>query len=142
MSNHAATMTATRRTGRSVLAVLAAFVFVAVISLVTDEILHLVHFYPPWGEPMYDPLQNAVALGYRLVFGIAGGYITARLAPYSPMRHVWVTGVLGLVVSTAGAIATIRMGGFGPAWYPIALAASALPCSLIGGRLYMGGTPD
>ena len=128
-----------RQIVRSVGAILGAFLFVVVISLVTDEILHLLHFYPPWGEPMYDTTQNFVALAYRLVIGVAGGYVTARLAPYAPMGHVWAGAVLGLVVSTAGAIATIRMGGFGPAWYPIALAVSAVPCSLIGGWLYLRG---
>lgn len=42
---------------------------------------------------------------------------------------------MGLVLSTAGAIATIPMD-LGPAWYPIALVVTALPCAWLGGVLY------
>jgi hypothetical protein len=91
--------------------------------------------YPPWGQPMYDPGLNLLALSYRIVYTVVGGYITARLAPHSPMRHVWALGVIGLVVGTAGAITTIPMH-LGPAWYPIALAVTALPCTWLGGVVY------
>jgi hypothetical protein len=47
-------------------------------------------------------------------------------------RHALVLGSIGLVLSIAGAVA---MWDAGPAWYPLALAASALPCAWLGGRL-------
>lgn len=120
---------------RSTVAVIAGFLAVVVLSLVTDQLLHVLNVYPPWGEPMYDARQNLLALAYRIVYTVLGSYITARLAPHSPMRHVWVLGVIGLVVGTAGAIATIPMH-LGPAWYPIALAVTALPCAWLGGPLF------
>jgi len=40
------------RFGRSVGAVLAGFVVVAGLSLATDQVLHVLRVYPPWGEPM------------------------------------------------------------------------------------------
>ena len=43
-------------------------------------------------------------------------------------------GVIGFVLGTTGAIATIPMH-LGPAWYPIAIAATALPCAWLGGML-------
>ena len=59
--------------------------------------------YPPWGQPMFDTGQNLLALSYRLVYTILGGYITAGLAPHRPMRHVLILGIIGFVMATAGA---------------------------------------
>ena len=47
-----------------------------------------------------------LATAYRTVFAIAGCYITARLAPDRPMMHALVLGSVGVVRSTAGAVAT------------------------------------
>jgi hypothetical protein len=130
-----ATSTRPRRLLRSAAAVFSGFITVVVLSLGTDQLLHILQVYPPWGEPMNDPGLNLLALSYRIVYTVVGSYITARLAPHSPMRHVWVLGTIGLVVAVAGAIATIPMH-LGPSWYPIALAATALPCAWLGGFLY------
>lgn len=119
---------------KSVGAICVAFVVVVVLSLGVDQVLHSINFYPPWGQPMYDPVQNGVALGYRLLFNTVGGYVAARLAPHAPMRHALIVGGIGFVLSVLGAVAAINMK-MGPAWYPVALAASALPCAWIGGLL-------
>jgi hypothetical protein len=134
-----ATSTAARtrsRLLRSVAAIVVGFFSVAVLSLGTDQVLHVLDVYPPWGEPMYDPGLNALALSYRILFTMAGGYITAILAPHSPTRHVAVVGVLGLLAGTSGAIVAIRMANLGPNWYPIALAVTGFPCVWLGGLLY------
>jgi len=124
-----------RRLGRSSAAVAVGIVVGVVLSLGTDQVLHVLHVYPPWGEPMYDPKLNLLALSYRIVFAILASYIIARMAPYSPMRHALVGGLIGFVVSLAGAIAAIPMN-LGPTWYPIVLALTALPCAWLGGILY------
>jgi hypothetical protein len=80
------TKTSPRRLPQSGAAVVAGFVSVAVLSLATDEVLHLLRVYPPWGEPMYDTGLNLLALSYRILYSVAGGNITARMAPRSPMR--------------------------------------------------------
>ena len=130
-----------RRLGRSTGAVLFGFLAVVVLSLCTDELLHVLRVYPPWGQPMPAPGDNLLALSYRIVYGVLGGHIAARFAPRNPMRHAVVLGIVGLVVSTAGAIATIPMH-LGPAWYPIALAVTALPCSWLGGLLFGRGRAE
>ena len=126
-----------RSLGRSILAVAVGFFSVAVLSLVTDQILHVLNVYPPWGEPMWDTSDNVLALSYRVIYTVFGGYITASLAPHSPMRHVWVLAILGLLMSTMGAIAAITMADLGPTWYPMALALTAVPCVWLGGVLYL-----
>ena len=94
--------------------------------------MHLLGVFPPPGQPMSDSRLLLLAFAYRSVYGILGGYLVARLAPYAPMGHALVSGGIGLVVSTIGAVA---MWNFGPNWYPVALAVTALPYAWIGGRL-------
>jgi hypothetical protein len=130
------TRTHPRRLGRSTAAVLIGFISVAVLSLGTDQVLHVINVYPPWGQPMYDPGLNLLALSYRMLYTVAGGYITASLAPHAPMRHVLVVGILGLITGSAGAIAAISMADLGPNWYPIALALTGFPCVWLGGVLH------
>ena len=121
---------------RSTIAVVVGFLSVAVLSLATDQLLHVLNVYPPWGEPMWEPSLNLLALSYRIVYAVVGGYITAMLAPHAPMRHVKVVAVLGMIAGTAGAIAAISLADFGPNWYPIALAVTAFHTVWIGGKLY------
>jgi hypothetical protein len=120
---------------RSIVAVFAGFVAVAGLSLATDQLFHVLEVYPPWGQPMYETGLNALALSYRIAYTVLGGFITARLAPRAPMRHVTILALIGLVAGTAGAIVAITQADLGPNWYPIALAATAYPCTWFGGRL-------
>jgi hypothetical protein len=121
--------------GRSVLAVVAGFFVVVILSLGIDEALHLLKVYPPWGEPMYEPGLNALALSYRIVVTILSGYVTARLAPRNPMKHVIVGGLIGILLGIAGVVAAIKIQ-MGPIWYPIAIAVTGFPSVWLGGRLY------
>lgn len=124
-----------RRLGRSIGALFLGFLAVVVLSLGTDQLMHVLNVYPPWGEPMNETGDNLLALAYRCVYGVIGGYVTARFAPHSPMRHALVGGAIGFVLSTFGVIAAINMN-LGPMWYPILLALTALPCSWLGGVLH------
>jgi hypothetical protein len=123
---------------RSIVAVFAGFVAVAGLSLATDQLLHVLEVYPPWGQPMWEFSLNLFALSYRIVYTVLGGFITARLAPRAPMRHVTILGLIGLVAGTAGAIVAITQADLGPNWYPIALAVTAYPCTWLGGRMGVG----
>src|SRR5262245_21075982 len=124
----------TANTRRSVVAVLAGFLAVAGLSLGTDQVLHMLEVYPPWGQTMSDPLF-ALALAYRVVYTVLGGWITARLSPRSPMRHVRVLAVIGLIAGSLGVVAQIVVVGLGPNWYPIGIAVTAYPCTWFGGWL-------
>src|SRR2546428_198285 len=63
-----------RRRWRSVGAVVAGFVAVFALSVGTDQVLHVLKVYPPWGEPMAGALFM-LATAYRIVYTILGGYI-------------------------------------------------------------------
>ena len=120
---------------RSFLAVFLGVLSVFVLSLGVDQILHLLEVYPPWGQPMYAFSLNLLALAYRIPFNIAGGYITARLAPHSRLKHAMIYGWIGVGLSAVGTAGALIVGGMGPLWYPVLLTLSALPCAWIGGKL-------
>src|SRR5262249_27011146 len=72
---------------RSAAALLPGFLAVVVLSLGTDQVLHALDVYPPWGEPMHSTSLNLLALTYRTVYAVVGSYVAARLAPDRPMAH-------------------------------------------------------
>jgi len=121
---------------RSAAAILAGFIAVVALSLGTDALLREAGIFPALGQSLTDSLYGLATL-YRTIYGIAGSYLTARLAPNRPMWHALLGGFIGLVISSAGAVATWNKGPeFGPHWYPLALVVTALPCAWLGGRLY------
>lgn len=123
---------APRRTPRSVGAVIAGLLVIAVLSTAADAVLHATGVYPPFPQRMADELF-LLATAYRIAFGVLGCYVTARLAPGRPMRHALALGGIGTVLSTAGAIA---MWEYGPGWYSIAIVAISIPCAWAGARLH------
>jgi hypothetical protein len=126
---------APRRIGRSLAAIVAGLLVIFVLSIGTDVVLHATGIFPPWFQPMADSLF-VLATVYRSVYSVLGSYLTARLAPRRPMLHALILGVIGVVLSTAGAIGTWNKGPeFGPRWYPLTLIALALPLSWVGGKL-------
>ncbi|MDQ2765905.1 MAG: hypothetical protein M3Y30_02005 [Gemmatimonadota bacterium] len=126
--------------GKSIWAVVAGFLVIIVLSLGVDQILHLLHVYPPWKEPMWDSKLNALALSYRLLFDTFGSYVTAKLAPRAPLKHALIGGFLGLVLSLGGIIVAVK-GNIGPVWYPVALALSSPITAWIGGMLFVRAAP-
>ena len=123
-----------RRLGRSVASVFLGFLTVVVLSLGTDQVLHVLKFYPPWGQPMHEPGLNFLALAYRCIYTVIGGCITARLAPHAVMRHVLILALIGFVMGTLGVVGTWNMN-LGPRWYPIAIAVTGAPLTWLGGVL-------
>ena len=128
-------MPSSKRIGRSLAAVLAGLVAVVALSIFTDLLMHSIGALPEFGEPMGHG-HAALALGYRIVYGIVGGYVAARLAPQAPVRHAIWLGIIGLLIGVAGALATWGKGPqFGPGWYAIAVFVIAIPTAWYGGRL-------
>jgi hypothetical protein len=123
--------TTPRKMARSVGAVLAGLVSTFAVTTATDVVLHASGIYPGWNARMSDGLF-VLAAAYRVIYGILGSYVTARLSPDRPMRHALALGGIGVVLSIAGAFA---MGDRGPAWYSLAVIAMSLPCAWAGARL-------
>lgn len=126
---------------RSIWAIFAGFLLNFALSTGVDVAFHATKVYPPWGEIMSNGLF-ALALSYRLLFGVAANVLIHRLAPWRPMKHVWIAAGIGFVVSLGGVYLSVAKG-MGPVWYPLALALSVVPLAFLtpaADRMLRGGT--
>lgn len=127
-----------RRVLRSVGAVLAGVLVNIVIVGAIDAALRAAGVYPPMFQPMAEHLW-ALALTYRVIFAVVGGFLTARLAPplpSRPMQHVMVLGVIETVLSAAFVLVNWNKPDFGPHWFGISVMISCVPCAALGGLLH------
>jgi hypothetical protein len=116
-------------------AVVAGLLVNVILGTVTDAVLHGTGIFPPAGEPMAAHLW-LLAIAYRTLFGVAGCYLTARLAPDRPLRHALVLGGVGLVLSVLGTVAVLGEGPeYGPLWYALGVIAIVMPSAWLGGTL-------
>jgi hypothetical protein len=120
-----------RRIGASILAVVAGFLTTAVASTAVDAILHATRVYPPAGERMADGLF-VLALSYRAVATVGGGWVTARLAPNQPMKHAVFLAGVGTLAGLAGVGVSLAHPELGPLWYSVLIVVTAIPCVFAG----------
>jgi hypothetical protein len=106
-------------------AIAAGVIFIVVVSTLADALLHASACTRRGNQPIDDKL-SLLATSYRFAISVAGAWLTARLAPSQPMKHVLILGVVGTIMGAIGVVATWNMG-MGPRWYPIALAVLAIP---------------
>jgi hypothetical protein len=126
---------------KSVLAVVAGLVVTIVLSTGVDLLVVKTGIFPAKSADNTD-LHWAIITTYRAVIAIFGCWVTARLAPSRPMMHALIAGGIGMTLAVLGAIFAWGKGPqFGPHWYAIAVALTALPCAWIGGKL-MGSGPN
>lgn len=123
-----------RQIVRSVLAILAGLVFIAVTHTATDKVCEGLGILPQ-GHLNVGAGLIWFVLGYRAILSAIGCGITAWLAPSRAMTHAIVLGSVGLVLSSAAAFMTADLN-LAPQWYGWTLAASSLPAAWLGGRLY------
>jgi hypothetical protein len=115
-------------------AILGGMIFIVITHTVTDFVLESLGIFPKPSEGLHITWMVVTATIYRSIYTVAGGYITAALAPSPKMRYVIILGIIGVVLGTLGAIITIPLK-LGPIWYPIALVVLALPSVWLGGKL-------
>jgi hypothetical protein len=121
---------------RSVGAIAGGFLVTAVASTAADAIMHAAGIFPRSPQNM-SALLFVLASGYRALLTVAGGFVTARLAPDRPMRHTWILAWIGFAAGLAGVVTYCVIGGakLGPAWYPVSIAVLSIPCVWLGGWL-------
>ncbi len=117
---------------KSIGAVLAGFVFIVITHTGTDAILEGAGVLPH-GHLFVGTGLILLVIGYRAVFSLVGCYLTAKLAPRHPLKHALILGLIGLVLSSMGAIVAADLG---PGWYAWTLAAISLPIAWLGAKLY------
>ena len=118
---------------RSVLAIVAGFLLIGILSFGADAALRasMPELVSPTGR-VDSPAVLALTIAYVGLFAITGCYMTGMLAPSRPMRHAIILGVLGLAFNVAGSAA---MWNTAPAWYHIVSLALVMPYAYIGGAI-------
>ena len=119
---------------RSIGAVLAGMIIIIIFSIATDSLMVKLGIFPPLEQGTYNTKMLIIALFYRCIFAILGGYVTARISSLKPMRNAIILGIIGTVLGIMGAIIGWNLSAH---WYPIALVITALPCTWLGGKLKM-----
>lgn len=125
-----------KKTLRSIAAVVAGVLFTVIVTAIADMIVRASGIYGT-AERLTDSLA-LVATSYRVVIGVAGGWVTAQFAPDRPVFHAVLLGIVGTVLGILGVIATWNMD-LGPRWYPVLLAALAIPQCWLGGWIRVKG---
>ncbi len=114
-------------------AVLAGFVTVFVLSVVTDLVFESAKIFPPATQPeAYVWWMLLGALFYRTAYAIVGGFVVAKLAPTNPMKYVKILAIIGTAAATLGLLANLDKGNL---WYPLFLALLSYPSVWYGGKL-------
>ena len=118
---------------KNILAVLAGFLLVVILSILTDFALEKTNLMK---QPFHQNATWFIAfvVFYRSLFAICGSYLTAKLAPRQPMQLAMVGGAIGFIISLAGAII---MWNTPPRWYPVSLVLTTLPCAWVGAKIYL-----
>ncbi|MBI3139638.1 MAG: hypothetical protein HYZ15_13760 [Sphingobacteriales bacterium] len=103
---------------RSAAAILAGLLTGAVLSVLTDTLLEKTGF--AIARPFRENPDRVILfmVFYRALYGIAGTFVTARLAPAAPLKHALVLGTIGIIV---GIVGTVVQWHIPPHWYPLSL---------------------
>ena len=121
---------ALRRTG----AVFAGLLCVVVLSTGVDAVMHAAGVFPAVGQPMRTE-RWWLAIGYRAVFTVLGGWVSARADPSGSMRAVAILTGVGCILGLVGVGVAVNNPALGPAWYAWGVALTGPPCSWLGGTL-------
>jgi len=119
-------------TFKSSWAVFAGILANVILSTVTDFTLESAGIFPSPAGGSFITWMLLLALGYRMVYTVLGGYVTAWLAPQNSMKHLWILAYIGIVLGSIGVVVGWNLSQH---WYPIALVVTAIPCTWLGGKL-------
>ena len=127
--------TMNKNTFKSIGAILAGIIAGAALSIATDVILEKTGVFPAPKPGLFTWWMLLVALIYRGIYTITSGFITAALAPNKSMQHAIILGTIGVIVTILGSIVNWDKSA---AWYPVTLIVITLPCTWLGGKIYVG----
>lgn len=117
---------------RSILAVVTGFLFIGFLSFGMTAVLKIVA-PETFAAARLDSVPALLLVTfYVMVFAVAGCYLTALMAPHSPMKHALVLGVLGLILNIVG---MVMRWDASPAWFNILSVLMVMPYAWAGGRL-------
>ena len=117
---------------KSIWAVFAGILVNVILSTATDFVMEKLGIFPPPSKGLFITWMLVLALAYRMIYTVLGGYVTAWVAPQNRMKHVWILGCIGIVLGSIGVVVGWNLSQH---WYPIALVVTAIPCTWLGGWL-------
>ena len=122
---------------KSIGAILAGFALGAILSIGTDFLFDKLGIMSMENFKRTSLLVILIVIVYRFIFNLIGCYLTAKLAPNKPMKHVIIIGIIGTVLGLLGSFA---MWDKAIPLYNIAIILISLPSAWLGGQLYLKKT--
>ena len=124
---------------KSIGAVLAGMLSIVILSIATDLIMEKSGVFPGQDQSAYTQWMLALALAYRSIYTVVGGYVTAKCSPNKVMTHAMVLAGIGMVMGTLGAVANWDKVMPGTEWYPIAIVVESVPLVWLGAKMKLRG---
>lgn len=125
---------------KSIGAVVAGLITISILAGVVSAILTKTGVFPEGKLPLHGSLLVLVSmLVYQAVFYIAGCFVTLKLAPSNPVKHVFILGGIGAVVnllSGLGLASKEHDGAF--VWFYLGLAVLSLLTAWLSVKLFSG----
>jgi hypothetical protein len=119
---------------RSIRAILSGFVLGAILSIGTDFLFDKLGIMSMENFKQTSLFVILIVIVYRFTFNVIGCYLTAKLAPNNPMKHVVIIGIIGTILSTLGSFA---MWDKAIPLYNIVIILISLPSAWLGGQLFL-----
>jgi hypothetical protein len=117
---------------KSIWAVVAGILVIVMLSVITDMVLEGVGVFPSPSEGLFVTWMLVLALLYRTVYAVIGGYVTAILAPQNSTRHVLGLNIIGIIMGILGIVAGWDLSAH---WYPFSLVFASALAVWYGGKL-------
>lgn len=118
------------KTTKTIFAIIAGFLTVVILSTVTDFVLEKLGILPSPKDGLFITWMLVLALAYRSIYTVVGGYVTAWLAPERPIHVVKILAFIGLL---AGIVGIVFGWNLSQHWYPIAIAITGPIFTILGG---------
>jgi hypothetical protein len=119
---------------KSIGVIIAGFALGAILSIVTDFLLEKLGIISRDNFKQTSVILIYLVIIYRFIFNVTGCYLTAKLAPNNPMKHVIIIGFIGTVLSILGSLA---MWDNAIPFYKIAIILISFPSAWLGGKLVL-----
>ena len=118
---------------RSILAIVAGFLLIGLLSIGTDGVVHSIRpdIFGPNNSTSNVPYL-VIAIIYVGVYATFGCWLAATLAGRRPMLHALILGALGLIFNLA---AVGAMWSLFPHWYTVVSLLLVMPYAWLGGRI-------
>lgn len=119
---------------KSIGAILSGLLLGAVLSIGTDFLMDKMEIMSMENFKQTSLFVIFIVMVYRFIFNVIGCYLTAKISPNKPMKHVIIIGIIGTVLSILGSLV---MWDKAIPFYNIGVILISFPSAWIGGKLFI-----